>query len=175
MQAETEKKIRNFTNSSASTGPVRWSIISKEQGRRHHHLLIKERTKNDERKPKRKEKKRKAAVRRSSNNTAAREEEEEEEEEESSNTRSKPSMQRHDNTIYALPKKPKKKHTTVDCDRLQRKSSKFFLLHRLRNAKDSSQDPSLVPSLSLSPPHSAANEDEEERRRKNKGSFELLC
>jgi len=172
MQEETEKKIRNFTNSFASTGPVRWSIISKEQGRRHHHLLIKERTKNEERKPKKKEKKRKAAVRRSSNNTTAREEEEEEEE--SSNTRSKQSMQRHDNTIYALPKKPKKIHTAVDCDRLQRKSSKFFLLHRLRNAKDSRQDPSLVPSLSLSPPHSTANEDEEERRRKNKGSFELL-
>jgi hypothetical protein len=46
MQEETEKKIRNFTNSSASTGPVRWSIISKEQGRRrHHHFLTKERTK----------------------------------------------------------------------------------------------------------------------------------
>jgi hypothetical protein len=45
MQEETEKKIRNFTNSSASTGPVRWSIISKEQGRRHHHLLKKRKNK----------------------------------------------------------------------------------------------------------------------------------
>jgi len=45
MQEETEKKIRNFTNSSASTGPVRWSIISKEQGRRHHHFLKKRKNK----------------------------------------------------------------------------------------------------------------------------------
>jgi hypothetical protein len=81
-------------------------------------------------------------------------------------------MQRHDNTIYVpqkKKKKPKKIHTAVDCDRLQRISSNFFLLHRLRNAKDSSQDPFLALSLSSALP--AANEDtkkKEERRRKNK-------
>jgi hypothetical protein len=76
-------------------------------------------------------------------------------------------MQRHDNTIYTPPKKPKKIHTTVDCDRLQQKSSNFFLLHRLRNAMDSGQDPSLVPSLSLlrTPQQTKTKKKEDERTR----------
>jgi hypothetical protein len=116
-----------------------------------------------------KKKKKKAAVRRSSNNTAAREEEEEEEEEEE--------LQIHDQSKacnamiirFMYPKrKPKKIHTAVDCDRLQRKSSNFFLLHRLRNAKDSGSR-SLPRSLALSLLRpSAANEDEE--RKKTKGT-----